>query len=136
MKYPHLILSIRVFSAFHDCYFLDLCLAVSFISMASSSTQQPSQTAPKSSFFQQRDALVGEIAVSLEHVLQNINKLNRSLEGVIAVGNEFGAVEALWSQFEGVMAQEPEEGDGTEGAEKEGEEEEEDARRGQKERGR
>lgn len=52
------------------------------------------------------------------------------------MGNEFGAVEALWSQFEGVMAQEPEEGDGTEGAEKEGEEEEEDARRGQKERGR
>ena len=43
----------------------------------------------------------------LENVLQNINKLNRSLEGVIAVGNEFGAVEALWSQFEGVMAQEP-----------------------------
>ena len=26
---------------------------------------------------------------------------------MIAVGNEFGAVEALWSQFEGVMAQEP-----------------------------
>ncbi|KAL8953411.1 MAG: hypothetical protein Q9222_000724 [Ikaeria aurantiellina] len=43
----------------------------------------------------------------MEHVLQNINKLNRSLEGVIAVGNEFGAVEALWSQFENVMAKEP-----------------------------
>ncbi len=43
-----------------------------------------------------------------------MNKLNRSLEGVIAVGNEFGAVEALWSQFEGVMAQE-EEGEGEEG---------------------
>ena len=62
------------------------------------------------------------------------------------MGNEFGAVEALWSQFEGVMAQEPE-GDGKEGAEKEGEEEkeegegeeeeeEEDARGVQKERGR
>ena len=44
-----------------------------------------------------------------------MNKLNRSLEGVIAVGNEFGAVEALWSQFEGVMAQE------AEGENKEGE---------------
>ena len=54
---------------------------------------------------------------SLENVLQNINKLNRSLEGVIAVGNEFGAVEALWSQFEGVMAQEP----GQEGKEGESE---------------
>lgn len=53
-----------------------------------------------------------------------MNKLNRSLEGVIAVGNEFGAVEALWSQFEGVMAQEPE--DGKEGStEGSGEEEEE-----------
>lgn len=40
----------------------------------------------------------------MEHVLQNINKLNRSLEGVIAVGNEFSSVEALWSQFENVMA--------------------------------
>ncbi|KAK0512354.1 hypothetical protein JMJ35_005482 [Cladonia borealis] len=106
--------------------------------MTSRSFHQQPQSAAKSSFFQQRDALVGEIAVSLEHVLQNINKLNRSLEGVIAVGNEFGAVEALWSQFEGVMAQEPEE---AEGDEKKGEEEDdgaeqEDARAGQKERGR
>jgi len=43
----------------------------------------------------------------MEHVLANINKLNRSLEGVIAVGNEFGSVEALWSQFENVMAKDP-----------------------------
>lgn len=50
-----------------------------------------------------------------------MNKVNRSLEGVIAVGNEFGAVEALWSQFEGVMAQEP--GDGVEKVEKEGDDE-------------
>ena len=96
-------------------------------------------------------------------MLQNINKLNRSLEGVIAVririfsveftdgfadlgsiaqvGNEFGAVEALWSQFEGVMAQEPGDPDGKEEDEKRGEEEDagaeqEDARAGQKERGR
>lgn len=40
----------------------------------------------------------------MEHVLQNVNKLNRSLEGIIAVGNEFSSVEALWSQFENVMA--------------------------------
>ena len=43
------------------------------------------------------------ILQSLEHTLQAINKLNRSLEGVIAVGNEFGSVEALWSTFETVM---------------------------------
>lgn len=55
-------------------------------------------------FHAARESLVSEIAQSLENVLQNINKLNRSLEGVIAVGNEFGSVEALWSQFEGVMS--------------------------------
>ncbi|KAL9119381.1 MAG: hypothetical protein Q9187_004067 [Circinaria calcarea] len=91
----------------------------------------------KSYFEQQRDALVGEIAIvrpssalSFEQVLQNINKLNRSLEGVIAVGNEFGSVEALWSQFENVMARGPdaeEEGkDGEKGEEDEVKEEEED----------
>ena len=54
-----------------------------------------------------------------------MNKLNRSLEGVIAVGNEFGAVEALWSQFEGVMAQDAE-GESKEGeTDGSGEEEEE-----------
>ncbi|KAL8782400.1 MAG: hypothetical protein Q9213_005403 [Squamulea squamosa] len=72
-----------------------------------------SSSASTSSFLQQRDALVGEISTAMEHVLQNINKLNRSLEGVIAVGNEFGAVEALWSQFENVMAKE--QGEGEEG---------------------
>ncbi|OAT01818.1 hypothetical protein, variant [Blastomyces dermatitidis ER-3] len=40
---------------------------------------------------------------SLEQVLQNINRLNRNLESVITVGNEFSSVEALWSQFETVM---------------------------------
>ncbi|KAL8736118.1 MAG: hypothetical protein Q9181_002533 [Wetmoreana brouardii] len=70
-----------------------------------------SSSAPTSTFLQQRDALVGEISVAMEQVLQNINKLNRSLEGVIAVGNEFGAVEALWSQFENVMTKDPGESD-------------------------
>ncbi|KOS23264.1 DASH complex subunit DAD1 [Escovopsis weberi] len=65
----------------------------------------------RSSFEQQRAALMGEIAESFEQVLANINKLNRSLEAVIAVGNEFSSVEALWSQFEGVMAKEDEGGD-------------------------
>nr|6CFZ_F Chain F, Dad1,Dad1 [Thermochaetoides thermophila] len=55
-------------------------------------------------FEQQRQALIEEIAMNFEHVLANINKLNRSLEAVIAVGNEFSSVEALWSQFENVMS--------------------------------
>ncbi|TAQ85697.1 hypothetical protein B7494_g5969 [Chlorociboria aeruginascens] len=69
-----------------------------------------SSTSPaeKSFFEQQREILLNEIGTSFEHVLANINKLNRSLEGVIAVGNEFSSVEALWSQFENVMAIDPE----------------------------
>ncbi|KAM0669366.1 hypothetical protein ACQRIT_004418 [Beauveria bassiana] len=57
----------------------------------------------KSYFEQQREALLGDIATSFEQVLGNINKLNRSLESIIAVGNEFSSVETLWSQFENVM---------------------------------
>ncbi|KAL3455854.1 DASH complex subunit Dad1-domain-containing protein [Aspergillus heterothallicus] len=45
----------------------------------------------------------------MEQVLQNINRLNRNLESVIAVGNEFGSVEALWSQFENFMGRAREE---------------------------
>ncbi|KAF2166113.1 hypothetical protein M409DRAFT_23841 [Zasmidium cellare ATCC 36951] len=62
----------------------------------------------KEYFEQQRQLLINDVAASLENVLQNINKLNRSLEGVIAVGNEFGQVEGLWSQIENIMAKEPE----------------------------
>ncbi|KAH8684417.1 DASH complex subunit Dad1-domain-containing protein, partial [Tricladium varicosporioides] len=72
----------------------------------SSTSVQPGN-GEKSYFEQQREALLAEIGVSFEHVLANINKLNRSLEGVIAVGNEFSSVEALWSTFENVMAKDP-----------------------------
>ncbi|CAA9964939.1 dash complex protein [Pyrenophora teres f. maculata] len=64
---------------------------------------------PKSYYEQQREMLVTEIAQSLEVVLQNINKLNRSLEEVTSVGNEFAPVESLWSHFENVMAKDPNE---------------------------
>ena len=39
----------------------------------------------KSYFEHQRELLIGDVAASLENVLQNMNRLNRSLEGVIAV---------------------------------------------------
>lgn len=42
-------------------------------------------TREKTYFEQQREALIGDIANSFEHVLANINKLNRSLEAVITV---------------------------------------------------
>jgi len=57
------------------------------------------------------------LAQSLESVLQNLNKLNRALEEVIAVGNEFSPVEALWSHFENVMATRGEEEGGEGGGE-------------------
>ncbi|RAK75769.1 DASH complex subunit DAD1 [Aspergillus fijiensis CBS 313.89] len=56
-------------------------------------------------FEQQRAELVREIAVGMEQVLQNMNRLNRNLESIISVGNEFGSVEALWSRFENFMGQ-------------------------------
>ncbi len=53
---------------------------------------------------------------SMDSVLTNLNRLNRSLESIIAIGNEFGNVEALWSTFESVM------GDGAGGQEEQAEE--------------
>ncbi|KAI5806693.1 DASH complex subunit Dad1-domain-containing protein [Peziza echinospora] len=57
----------------------------------------------KSLFELERARLVTEISLSLEHVLMNLNVLNRAMEGVTSVGKEFESVEMLWSQFEGVM---------------------------------
>jgi DASH complex subunit DAD1 len=51
------------------------------------STNGTSTSTSKSYFEQQRELLIGDVAASLESVLQNINKLNRSLEGVIAVNS-------------------------------------------------
>ncbi|KAL6910310.1 DASH complex subunit Dad1 domain-containing protein [Trichoderma evansii] len=71
--------------------------------MDSRNTASGSNISSRAYFEQQREVLIGDIAESFEHVLSSINKLNRSLEAVIAVGNEFSSVEALWSQFENVM---------------------------------
>lgn len=88
--------------------------------MASRSTSAAGTRGGEKSYFeQQREELIAEIAMSFEHVLANINKLNRSLEAVITVGNEFSSVEALWSQFENVMGKE--QGEGGEREEGEGE---------------
>ncbi|KAK6225858.1 DASH complex subunit Dad1 [Colletotrichum tabaci] len=86
-----------------------------------SRSQSQAGTREKTYFEEQREELLGEIAMSFEHVLANINKLNRSLEAVITVGNEFSSVEALWSQFENVMAKEPEQNKEGEGSGGEGE---------------
>ncbi|KAI4719820.1 hypothetical protein E4T48_03874 [Aureobasidium sp. EXF-10727] len=89
------------------------------------STNNKLQQGDKTYFEQQRELVLQDVATvrvlspssardptnsdantqNLEQVLQNMNTLNRSLESVIAVGNEFGQVEGLWSMFENVMAQ-------------------------------
>lgn len=56
-------------------------------------------------FEKQRDLLIAEIATSMDSVLNNINALNRSLEGAIAVGKEFESVATLWSSFYDGLAQ-------------------------------
>ncbi|KAF2451682.1 hypothetical protein P171DRAFT_515653 [Karstenula rhodostoma CBS 690.94] len=91
---------------------------------ARASTAHPAaEPAPKSYYEQQRELLVLEIAQSLNNALHNLNALNRSLEEVIQVGNEFAPVESLWSHFESVMGDQGQEeketkreGDAEEGA--------------------
>ncbi|KAI5845354.1 DASH complex subunit Dad1-domain-containing protein [Tricharina praecox] len=79
-------------------------MASSSPALTSAAVQGPTE---KSFFEQQRDQLRGEIALAMEHVLMNMNTLNRNMESIIAVGREFESVEALWSQFEGVMGRNP-----------------------------
>lgn len=45
----------------------------------------PSATGEKTYFEQQRDHLRAEIELAMEHVLMNMNTLNRNLESVVAV---------------------------------------------------
>ena len=72
-----------------------------------------------SAFASRRSHLVSQIGDSLETVLQQINSLNRSLEGIIEIGNEFASVEALWSQFESVMGKTAMNGEGDGGEDQE-----------------
>jgi DASH complex subunit DAD1 len=39
----------------------------------------------------------------MDSVLTNLNRLNRAMEPILVIGNEFSNVEALWSTFEGYM---------------------------------
>ncbi|KAL7265985.1 Dolichyl-diphosphooligosaccharide-protein glycosyltransferase subunit dad1 [Rhizina undulata] len=67
------------------------------------------ETDNKSATFEQkRGLLISEIALSLEHVLMNMNLLNMSLEGAIDIGKELESVEALWAKFENLMDRDPE----------------------------
>ncbi|KAF3935101.1 hypothetical protein ABW19_dt0209472 [Dactylella cylindrospora] len=60
---------------------------------------------PEKTYFEtQREALVEEICKAFDQVLLNLNHLNRSLEGLADVGQEFSEIETLWSKFDGVMS--------------------------------
>ena len=69
------------------------------------STTPPTNPPPAFSpaFLLRRTHLLSSISDSLENVLSQINGLNRGLESIIEIGNEFASVEALWSSFEGAM---------------------------------
>jgi DASH complex subunit DAD1 len=83
-----------------------------------STTSPPNNADQANSYFHtQRALLVNEVATSFDTLLTQLNRLNRGLESVIAVGNEFSSVEALWSQFEGVMGPQGEEKDKSGGRE-------------------
>ncbi|KAJ5106800.1 hypothetical protein N7456_003475 [Penicillium angulare] len=84
----------------------------------SSTSGSGGRAATPTVFEQQREELVREIAVGMEQVLQNMNRLNRNLESIITVGNEFGSVEALWSQFENFMGQNQEAEESSQGKRK------------------
>ncbi|TXC04213.1 hypothetical protein FocTR4_00000871 [Fusarium oxysporum f. sp. cubense] len=79
----------------------------------------------KSYFEQQREALIGEIAMA-RYVSRIFFKRTKLIEMDAQVGNEFSSVEALWSQFENVMDKdgkaegETEQADQTEHHEEEG----------------
>ncbi|KAF1966011.1 hypothetical protein BU23DRAFT_560580 [Bimuria novae-zelandiae CBS 107.79] len=84
--------------------------------MSTSRPSAPSSNEPPKSYYEsQRELLLVEIAHSLNTALHNLNHLNRSLEEVIQVGNEFAPVESLWSHFESVMG---DQGQGAEGESK------------------
>ena len=84
-------------------------LLIGDIAMVIPPTHPPSSRQPPDAIYIRREAKrSNRPRQSFEHVLANINKLNRSLEAIITVGNEFSSVEALWSQFENVMAKDEE----------------------------
>lgn len=57
-------------------------------------------------FEKQRDALIGQVAQSLEQIIMNLNILNRNAESFIAVGKEFESMSTLWKMFHDVLSQE------------------------------
>lgn len=66
----------------------------------------PSNDTSNLSYFEkQRDLLISDISTSMEKVLNNLNSLNRSMEGCVAVGKEFDSVSVVWSKFYDGMTQ-------------------------------
>jgi len=72
--------------------------------VATSNGLTSQQVAEKTPFEKQRDGLIGQITQSMEQIITNMNLLNRSIEGVIAVGKEFESVSTLWRSFHEVLA--------------------------------
>ncbi|KAG4305091.1 hypothetical protein PORY_001261 [Pneumocystis oryctolagi] len=57
-------------------------------------------------FEKQREALIGQVAHSMEQIITNLNILNRNMESFISVGKEFESVSTLWKMFHDVLSRE------------------------------
>ncbi|KAG5519413.1 hypothetical protein PMAC_002040 [Pneumocystis sp. 'macacae'] len=59
-------------------------------------------------FEKQREALISQVAQSMEQIITNLNILNRNMESFIAVavGKEFESVSTLWKMFHDVLSKE------------------------------
>ncbi|CAG8467227.1 11844_t:CDS:2 [Cetraspora pellucida] len=53
----------------------------------------------RTTFQKQKESLINDIALGLEQVINNINILNKNLEGAIAIGKDFENVASLWKNF-------------------------------------
>ncbi|CAG8724779.1 31215_t:CDS:2 [Gigaspora margarita] len=57
------------------------------------------ETNDRTTFQKQKETMINDIALGLEQVINNMNVLNKNLEGVIAIGKEFENVSSLWKNF-------------------------------------
>ncbi|KAG0092736.1 hypothetical protein BGZ93_001538 [Podila epicladia] len=74
-------------------------MAVAQGSSATSAAITAQQVADMVAFESERARLVSHINVEMSQVISNINILNRHLETIITIGQEFDHLSNLWSHF-------------------------------------
>ncbi|KFH69882.1 hypothetical protein MVEG_04686 [Podila verticillata NRRL 6337] len=74
-------------------------MAVAQGSTSTSAAITAQQAADMVTFEGERARLVSHINIELSQVISNVNILNRHLETIITIGQEFGHLSSLWSHF-------------------------------------